>query len=660
MLRSGYVFLCWIIVVAQAYSQSSSKVDSLLAALPNATDTSKIKILIDVGWELVFIDPPIAFEYSEQALSLATEAQYLKGIGHANSNLGFIKYNQSDFPSAIQYFLTSLKVEEQIGNPARIGHRLNAIGMVYGDLKKYDLSLSYYQKSVSITQSIPDKLPLLFALNGLGIMHMNRGLLVNANTYFSQMYDVANSVNNQSLAGLALRHLGEISMITFQYDLAVRHLTKAIEIFSKIDDKAEEAIAVNNLGEVYYKMEDYEKAEKYAKAALEIRMDTGFQYGIIITQSLLALIYLKQGLLDQAMLYADSSLVLARKLKVKGGVSEALEALVQIYLEKKDYNKAIAYKTESIAIKDSIFNEEISIEIARLQSRFELEKKEQQITSQQQQIVLLEQNKAIEKKLRFTFIISTILAVLLASFIFQRYRLKQKAAHNLFLKNKEIASKNREIERVNRELEKRMLRAQMDPHFVFNSLSAIQHFITISDKTSALKYLSRFSRLIRQVLENSVSITVPIADELKVLEYYLELESLRFNHQFEYCIDVDQNINIHDSEIPFLLLQPYVENSIVHGFCKGGVRGKLKIILKRQQNSILCIIEDNGIGRDAAQSLNGRLHHIPRGVSVAQQRLSLINEENQEKTTVEITDLYDWQNQPSGTKVIIQIPLDYN
>src|SRR5690606_16116785 len=116
---------------------------------------------------------------------------------------------------------------------------------------------------------------------------------------------------------------------------------------------------------------------------------------------------------------------------------------------------------------------------------------------------------------------------------------KQQSAQMLNEKNQEIQAKNTQIGQMNQELEKRMLRAQMDPHFIFNSLNSIQHFITINDKTSALKYLSKFSKLVRQVLENSVNTQVPIAHEITLLQHYIELESLRYNHRFDYVIHVD-------------------------------------------------------------------------------------------------------------------------
>ncbi|MEM8968588.1 MAG: histidine kinase, partial [Bacteroidota bacterium] len=224
-------------------------------------------------------------------------------------------------------------------------------------------------------------------------------------------------------------------------------------------------------------------------------------------------------------------------------------------------------------------------------------------------------------------------------------------------KNQEIQSKNEQINQMNQELEKRMLRAKMDPHFIFNSLNSIQHLITINDNTSSLKYLSKFSRLVRRVLENSVNTQVPLADEITLLQHYIELEQLRYNHSFEYTINVDDSVNVHDTEIPFLLIQPYVENALAHGLRHKPSDGKLTIELKEVESHLLCVIEDNGIGREEARRHRQKSAYPSRGMSVTQQRLETLNVGKTQKTSVRILDLTDEQNHPRGTRVEISVPL---
>ncbi|GAB2767508.1 hypothetical protein GCM10027275_07370 [Rhabdobacter roseus] len=223
-----------------------------------------------------------------------------------------------------------------------------------------------------------------------------------------------------------------------------------------------------------------------------------------------------------------------------------------------------------------------------------------------------------------------------------------------------IEQQKAEIESMNRELRLQALKAQINPHFVFNALNSIQHFVMQKDTKEALGYLTKFARLIRQILENSVNETIPIADELKALTYYLDLERLRFNESFAYQIEIDEQIDAFTTEIPAMLLQPYIENAILHGLRhRRGGGGELKIWVLYQFERLLCVVEDNGVGREAsAQLAAGKVPgHISRGTAVTNNRLRLLNDSITGQVSVVTLDLYDEQRRPRGTRVEVLIPL---
>lgn len=196
------------------------------------------------------------------------------------------------------------------------------------------------------------------------------------------------------------------------------------------------------------------------------------------------------------------------------------------------------------------------------------------------------------------------------------------------------------------------LRAQINPHFIFNSLSAIQHLITTDNKISTLKYLSKFSRLIRNVLENSIKTNVVISDEIKLLTDYLELESLRFDGVFNYKITVDKKIDTDLIEIPFMILQPFVENAIIHGLLPKLTGPKnIDITITKQNDFLVCKVDDNGIGREAS---NHKKPVQSRGLEVTKQRLDNLDTKI---NTLEIIDKKDTNQNPLGTTVIIKIQL---
>src|SRR6185295_7264690 len=147
------------------------------------------------------------------------------------------------------------------------------------------------------------------------------------------------------------------------------------------------------------------------------------------------------------------------------------------------------------------------------------------------------------------------------------------------------------------------LRSQMNPHFIFNSLNSIQHFITTKEKEEALNYLSKFSKLIRQILENSRENTVSIANELQLLQLYVQLEQLRFSNKFTYHLHTDEELDIENTEIPPLLIQPYVENAILHGLVSKNGNGELNLSFEKKNGALICKVEDNGIGRKQSAML---------------------------------------------------------
>jgi hypothetical protein len=216
-----------------------------------------------------------------------------------------------------------------------------------------------------------------------------------------------------------------------------------------------------------------------------------------------------------------------------------------------------------------------------------------------------------------------------------------------------------EITRKIMELEKRALQAQMNPHFIYNSMNSIQQFILIHDTEGAMKYLTRFSRILRTVLNMSSQARIPLYEELKLIEDYIELENMRFPNKFTYKIDVSPDLNIHAVEIPPFFIQPQVENAIRHGLLRKAETGHLQVDLKKDGDTIFIVVEDNGIGRDAARA--GKFKevnsHDSKGLAIIEERLKHLRAENGHRP-FKIIDLYDAQHQPRGTRVEIYLPID--
>ncbi len=224
------------------------------------------------------------------------------------------------------------------------------------------------------------------------------------------------------------------------------------------------------------------------------------------------------------------------------------------------------------------------------------------------------------------------------------------------------AQKDAEFARNLLELEQKALRLQMNPHFIFNALNSIQGLIGTENETKARYYLAKFSRLMRQILDNSRNTTISLEEEIATLENYLLIEQFCSGNRFEYEIRVDLETELNFIQIPPMLIQPFVENAIKHGFKfdpQDSRTGKITCSFREEQDGITCVIRDNGIGREAAgknQLASNEPQHVSRGFSVTKERLDLLSTDSV-RHQVKIVDLYDEDGKVIGTEVQLFIPL---
>ncbi len=246
-----------------------------------------------------------------------------------------------------------------------------------------------------------------------------------------------------------------------------------------------------------------------------------------------------------------------------------------------------------------------------------------------------------------TFLFKTLTILLIAALviIFVAWRIRSI--------RKEAAFKQKIAE-----TEMQALRAQMNPHFIFNSLNSIENFIMQNEKRLASDYLNKFARLIRMILDSSRNELVPLWKDMEALQLYIDLERLRFNNKFSYHAHIDPALLNGDYKVPSLLVQPYVENAIVHGLSHSEAKDlSLSIDVALEHDTIKYIIQDNGVGRQKANAYNlkNRMNHKSVGLKITEDRINIFNHSQAGNGTILFTDLYNGRNEPNGTKVEITI-----
>jgi hypothetical protein len=245
----------------------------------------------------------------------------------------------------------------------------------------------------------------------------------------------------------------------------------------------------------------------------------------------------------------------------------------------------------------------------------------------------------------------TLLGAIIITVVYLLYRYRV----NTIKKQEALKS---EYNRLVNETEIKALRSQMNPHFIFNSLNAINRYILKNEKKEASEYLSKFSKLIRLILDNSRQTKIPLSQDLNALCLYLELEKLRFQDNFSYSIHIDDAISTESVFIPPLLIQPIVENAIWHGLLPKVAASHIQITMKLNGIFLDCTVEDNGIGRKkSAEMKTGQvLEKSSVGIHATEQRLRLLFNNDKAKKLLEITDLFDITGNPAGTRVTLHIP----
>jgi len=240
------------------------------------------------------------------------------------------------------------------------------------------------------------------------------------------------------------------------------------------------------------------------------------------------------------------------------------------------------------------------------------------------------------------FLIPSMLIITLLFYFLYRVRIKEIERRNQLLYS--IQNYKQQI-----------LRQQMNPHFIFNTLNSIQYYLLDEDIHASISYLSKFAKLMRMILDNSRETTIPIEDEIRALELYLELEALRFEEKLTYAILIDPKVNTMEWHIPSLLIQPFVENAIKHGLMHKKGPGHVRVELTQKGEHVVCRIEDDGVGREQAAKIR-QSQHRSWGAQISEDRIRLLKAVYGQKVDIGIDDLFGANGQPTGTCVTISIP----
>jgi tetratricopeptide (TPR) repeat protein len=433
----------------------------------------------------------------------------------------------------------------------------------------------------------------------LGIYYRSKNEFTEAIQANEKSFHTAQQIGDSALMGAALNHMAWYTYEMGDLDKSLQLYNKNISFYKSGGSNAL-ANVYGNIGNIYRDWERYPEAiDNYNKS-------------IVLSKK-------NHDIYNLSWLYADIS---------------------KLYERTGDYRQAYDNQVLATLYGDSLSSLNYQQNLAGARAQYEADKTAKELE-------LLSMKLQRNRLLTWILIGGLVLIAVVTISLVNRSRLKSR---------QRIAAMNHTIS----ELNQTNLRQQMNPHFIFNTLNSIQYYVFQNDKIASNNYMTKFASLIRKTLENSRHTEISIKEELDALHLYLELEELRFKQKFEWTIKVDEEIDTLAYKIPTMLIQPYVENAIMHGLMnKENGKGYLQVGLQLHNEQIICTIEDNGIGRAKAMEIKKEKNsnHQSLGTNITESRLKLVNDLYGKNMEVVYTDLTDEQGEPAGTRVEINIPI---
>ncbi|MBN1340369.1 MAG: tetratricopeptide repeat protein [Bacteroidales bacterium] len=642
-----YFFLICLFTIAcvwfspsRAFSQQNV-IDSLENLLKTAGDTNRVNILIRLSGQYYRKSPQKCIEISAEALELARKTGFRRGMAKSHNMLGVGYSSLGNYSLGLENYLEALRIFEELGENTSVGITSNNIGIIHKNLGNYSEAITYYQKSLSISEQSGNSQGTIIALNNIGNIYYDWQKYDFALDYFRRTLAMLKNSGDNNRIAVLLNNIGEVYYNKSVYDTALNFFSRSLSMSEALGSNKGILNSYRNMGELFCKMKNDRKALENYQRALKIAGDIGDRHNIAYLSVRIGEVYTSTGRSREALPYLKRGLEMAESIEASNLVKDAYFELSNYFAANNVSDSALYYFKKYSVEKDTLFNRESRKELTEMQTRYETEKKEREIQIQKLRIQK-------QQNTMYYILFTVAFLIVILYLIFNRYQLKQKHYRA-------------ELQRKNIEIEQRLLRTQMNPHFIFNSLNSINSFITENEPDSAQLYLTKFASLMRYILDNSRKSFVPVEDERNTLKLNLELEQLRFNHKFDFRIEIAGDIDPEFTLIPPMLIQPFIENSIIHGVSNLEGRGMITVSLKKMNGIMECVVEDNGIGREKAMEIKkqkGVARHKSLGMQVTRERLELLREKSKKDVFVKISDIQAAGGTPGGTRVEIHIPYE--
>lgn len=612
--------------------------DSLRAVLTEQTGSERLATLVELSNRLVFIAPQEAINLADEAIELAIELRdipmrfrALKARGYAYGHAGQVTLSMEDLQDGLDYYVRTR-------DSARIAEAVSDLGNLYQSQGIFDRALEHFQQSLTIRRKIGDLRGIAYSLNNIGSLYWRAGKHDEALDFFMQAIEYFEDAGLDEETAMANTNIGEIYIQINDPDRALEFFNRAITLNQHPGQSIFRAKNLNNIGRVYLQKKEYRRAIGYFNQAMNIQHKAGDMEGFAHSHYNLGMAWLERSELLQALEHFNITTTTSERVKNNDLLIKSLNKSAQIYYQLGQHQNAYEHLARARQLSDSLFSMQQARLTEELRTRYETEKymienRNLKLTNQKNEIIIGQQKTVIMLTVGIGLLV--LLTVI------------------LFLQRRRSSEKLKTIE-----IEQKLLRSQMNPHFIFNALSMLQNNVLHKTPKENVNLISSMASLMRLILDNSTHEFIAFDKEIQTLKYYLQLQQQRFAGQFAYELNIEPELQEIDFFVPPMLAQPFIENAIEHGFWGIDYQGNIQISFKSGKESVICEILDDGIGFNEGIKQQKDSKHRSYGIDITRQRISILQKKYGMQAALEILD--QSENGKQGTLVRIVIPIQLN
>ncbi len=594
LLSSGFVF-------------SQTKIDSLLSALKTAKkDTNKVLLLNEICAAYFTQDKEKTIRYNAEALALAKELRFLNGEAKATNNLGILLQKNGDYDSSLVIQLKALELYKQINNKKGIAKTYSDICIVYWRRSEFAKALDMQLKSLRLYEEIKDQKGIGYSYNMIGIIYKNLDKPDEALRYYLRSVGIRKFTDERGLAS-TYQNIGNVYKHKKNEDSAMYYYARSLALHKKYGNVSSEAMVTSSMGDLKFEFKKFKEAKEYYLLCLEIDKD-------VVDSNTLATTYINIGNAYSALRdfktgedYINKGLDILNKLGDKEGVMSAYEMLAYLFQEAGNDKQALSYRVAYEEIKDSIMGNKEKQQIAELQTKYEVEKKDLELAKNKAELEAKEKQNFIKNIIIVSIIVLVLLIVIIASVVYRKKQVEQKAALNEELsRQKDIRSKA-----VIEAEEKERIRIAKDLHDGVGqllsaaklNLSSLESKLKISDKEqdialkNAMSLVDDSVKEVRTVSHNMMPNTLlKLGLASAVKEFITKIQgmpTLKVNLEI---VGMDNRLEQEKETVLYRVIQEIVANIIKHAKAS-----ELTLQLIRDEKELSIIIEDNGVGFDTSK-----------------------------------------------------------